>query len=45
MRKVFLVEKILFDVISFISQGDNKLVKPEVAIDFHDVPEDWLVAN
>ena len=36
---------ILLDVFTAVTQADDKIIKPEMCIDFHDMPKYWHTAN
>lgn len=41
----FLIEEKIFNVISFIAQGQNEVVVAIIGVKLHDVPNDRLVAD
>src|SRR5437660_66345 len=40
-----VVAKVFLDYVTFIAQAQNKIFMAVVGVDFHDVPENWPLAN
>lgn len=40
-----VIRKVFFDGMGFIATADDELIIAVVGIGFHDMPQDWLIAN
>ena len=40
-----IIHEILFDHIALVTKTDDELVKPVLAVNFHDMPEDGFAPN
>ena len=43
MQKI--IHEIFLDHITFVTQANDKIIKPIMAVYFHDMPEDGFAAN
>ena len=39
------MHEIFLDDVAFVTQADNKIIKPVLAVNFHDMPENRLAAD
>ena len=40
-----IVSEVFLDDVTFIAEADNEIVEAVMAVDLHDMPQDWTTAD